>query len=419
MEWYEIEGPARLDGEIEVQGSKNAALPVMAAALLFSGTSVLRRCPDIADVRTMEEILRSAGVRTSREKDALRLDCANIGSTVIPKGPAEKMRSSVMLLGSMLARCGSVTIACPGGCTIGKRPIDLHIKVLEAMGAQIQAEDGMLRAFCRNLHGVDFTFEKSSVGATENALLAAAGASGTTILRNCAREPEISCLCRFLRRMGVRVEGVGGPVLTVSGPVRHAAGEFVIPADRIAAGTYLLAGAAVRGRVTLTGADPGEMGALLEVYQKMGGQYEYNGGKLRTDSRRICPPECLQVRTGCYPGFPTDLQSPLMAALSALPGLGKIEENIFEDRFRTVGELKKMGADISVSGSTAQVRGRPLKGTDVKAWDLRGGAALVIAGLSAGGITRIYDPQYMERGYEKMEEKIRGLGGKMYKRRRA
>ena len=417
MEWYEIEGPSRLNGRIAVQGSKNAALPVMAAALLFSGTSVLRRCPDIADVRTMEEILESVGVRIRREGDALYLDCADIGSTVIPRGPAEKMRSSVMLLGSMLSRCGSVTIACPGGCTSGKRPIDLHIRVLEAMGANIRVEHGMLCASCKTLRGVDFTFEKSSVGATENALLAAAGASGTTVLRNCAREPEIVCLCRFLKCMGVCVQGEGSTVIRVSGCVCRPAGEFEIPADRIAAGTYLLAGAASRGRVTLEGADPTDMEALLEVYQKMGGQYEYNSGKLRTDSGRVCLPDGLLVRTGCYPGFPTDLQSPLMAVFSALPGLGSIEENIFEDRFRTVGELRRMGADISVSGSVAQVRGGKLYGADVNACDLRSGAALVIAGLSAEGVTRIFNPQYMERGYEKMEEKIRGLGGRMYKRR--
>lgn len=417
MEWYEIEGPSKLDGKIAVQGSKNAALPVMAAALLFSGTSVLRRCPDIADVRTMEEILESVGVCIRREGDALYLDCTDIKCTVIPRGPAEKMRSSVMLLGSMLSRCGSITIACPGGCTIGKRPIDLHIRVLEEMGAKIRVEHGMLCASCKTLHGVDFTFEKSSVGATENALLAAAGAVGTTVLRNCAREPEIVCLCRFLKSMGICIQGEGSAVICVSGCACRSAGEFEIPADRIAAGTYLLAGAASRGQVTLEGADPGDMEALLEVYQKMGGQYEYNSGKLRTDSGGVCLPEGLLVRTGCYPGFPTDLQSPLMAAFCALPGLGSIEENIFEDRFRTVGELRRMGADISVSGSMAQVRGRALYGADVSACDLRGGAALVIAGLSAGGITRIYNPQYIERGYELMDEKIRGLGGRMYKRR--
>lgn len=417
MEWYEIAGPAELDGEIEVQGSKNAALPVMAAALLYPGVTVLKRCPDIADVRTMEEILTSAGVRIDRADGERKLDCTEVRNTVIPRGPAEKMRSSVMLLGSMLARCKSVTIACPGGCTIGKRPIDLHIRALEALGARIRVEQGMLQAKCEELRGTDFTFEKQSVGATENALLAASGAKGVTVLRNCAREPEIVCLCRFLSEMGVRVEGAGSPVLTVEGGAIQAPGSFTIPADRIAAGTYLLAGAAARGSVTLCGAVPEEMGALLKVYQKMGGQYEYIGGKLRTDSAQVRLSGELFVRTGCYPGFPTDLQSPLMAAFCALPGTAGIEETIFEDRFRTAGELRKMGADISVSGSTARICGRPLTGARVQAHDLRGGAALVIAGLCAKGITRIYQPQYIERGYERLDEGIRGLGGRMYRRR--
>lgn len=412
MGLFVIEGGIPLSGEVQIQGSKNAVLPMMAASVLQDGCVCYRRCPDIADVRYMEQILRSIGAKVWREAGDLYVDCGNIHTGVIPGAYADKMRSSVILMGALIARVGMVSVSYPGGCTIGERPIDLHLSVLRALGADMREEQGALKGFCGSVRGGCYRFPKVSVGATENGILAAVTAEGTTVLENCAREPEIVHLCRFLKGMGAHIEGSGTGSIHIEGVSRLCETACVVPADRIVAGTYLLAGAATRGVVSLGGAPVEEMRALLDVYLKMGGQYRVEGGKLITDSRQLGDP-VQDLKTDCHPGFPTDLQSPLVAVCATVPGESRIEETIFEDRYKAAYQMQKMGADIRVDGRTAYVRGGALRGAEVAAEDLRGGAALVVAGLAAGGITRVSHISHIERGYEDMCKDLQTLGAKI------
>ena len=414
MELYEIEGGIPLNGEVRIQGSKNAVLPMMAAAVLQRGCVCLQHCPDIAVVVCMEQILQSIGAKVWREDQDLYIDCGQIHTGVIPGAYADKMRSSVILMGALLGRTGNIQISYPGGCTIGKRPIDLHLAVLKALGVKIEEHDGVLYGFCKKMTGGYYHFPKVSVGATENAILAAVSAEGITVLENCAREPEIIHLCHFLETMGANIEGAGENKIRIEGRKELHGTQFQVPSDRIVAGTYLLAGAATRGKVTLIDAPVLEMQALLSLYLKMGGQYEVSSGKLIADSRFLRYP-VEDLKTGCYPGFPTDLQSPLLAVCSTVQGKSRIEETIFEDRYKAAEQMKHMGADIQIKDSVAEIYGGNLSGTLVCAEDLRGGAALVLAGLAAEGITRISGIGYVERGYQDIGKDIRALGGKIYR----
>ena len=409
-----IDGSIPLSGKVQIQGSKNAALPMMAAALLHDGVTVLHRCPRIADVYAMEKILISLGVKTSWDQHTLTLDCRKIKGSEITGKYAQSMRSSVILMGSMLSRMHKVKIAYPGGCTIGKRPIDLHLKVFQAMGAQIEEEMGNLTALCNGrMQGTEITFPFSSVGATENGLLAAVKAKGITRLKNCAAEPEIYHLCRFLQAMGSEIRGIGTRELEVRGVQALRNVEFTVPTDRIVAGTYLFAAAATRGIVELLDAPVEEMGAVLRIYEKMGGQWERNSVKLKADARRIRYP-VSDVETACYPGFPTDMQSILMSVLLTVEGESRITERIFEDRYKIVPQLRKMGGCVWINGREAFIRGgHKLTGTRVEAEELRGGAALVVAGLAAEGRTVIGNSCYVERGYENIGYDLSCLGGKI------
>lgn len=408
-----IDGGKPLAGQIRIQGSKNAALPMMAAALLHEGVTVLRGCPRIADVYAMEKILRTLGVKTCWQDHTLTLDCRKVKETEIRGKYAESMRSSVILMGSMLSRRGHVCISYPGGCTIGKRPIDLHLKVFRAMGATVEEQEGEVCAFCGGrMKGSEITFPISSVGATENGILAAVKAKGITILRNCAAEPEIFHLCHFLQAMGAEIGGIGTRTLWIRGVQALRNVEYTVPADRIVAGTYLYAAAATRGDVVLENAPVEEMAAVLQVYEKMGGQWESSSGKLKACARGVREP-VSHLETACYPGFPTDMQSILMAVLLTVWGESRIQEQIFEDRFKVVPELARMGAAIAVTGREAWIRGSSLQGTVVKAQELRGGAALVVAGLAAEGTTVIHNSHFIERGYENIEQDISNLGGRI------
>lgn len=410
-----VGGGVRLEGEIPVQGSKNAALPIMAGALLHKGYTVLHNCPRISDVHNMEQMLRNLGAGTRWEGHTLILDCSGISETAVEEGLSGRMRSSVMLMGSMLGRCGRVQIGYPGGCVIGKRPIDYHLELFADMGAAIDREGQQLVLSCSGLRGVRHRFPRPSVGATENGILAAVCAKGPVILENCAREPEIGYLCAFLRSMGACITGDGTDRICIAGNSRLHDGEYTIPADRIAAGTLVLSGAITRGQVGLAGAPREDLDGLLKVYQKMGGQFSWNGGTLLTDSRRVKDP-VGQVVTAVYPGFPTDLQSPLMAVCCTLEGESRIRETIFEDRFRVVEQLARMGASVEITDDEAMVRGPvQLTGCTVKAQDLRGGAALVVAGLAARGCTVVECQEYIERGYESFYEEINLLGGRIVK----
>lgn len=410
-----VGGEVRLEGEIPVQGSKNAALPIMAGAVLHKGYTVLHNCPRISDVYNMEQMLKDLGARTRWEGHTLILDCSRICGTAVEEGLSGRMRSSVMLMGSMLGRCGRVQIGYPGGCVIGKRPIDYHLALFADMGAAVERKGQQLVLSCGGLEGVRHRFPRPSVGATENGVLAAVRASGPVVLENCAREPEIGYLCAFLRCMGADIEGAGTDRIRIAGDSRLHDVEYTVPADRIAAGTLVLAGAITRGRVALAEAPRRELDELLKVYEKMGGQFSWNGGTLLTDSRQVRN-NVGEVVTDVYPGFPTDLQSPLMAVCCTLEGESRIRETIFEDRFRAAGQLARMGARIQTAGNEAIVKGpAQLTGCMVRAQDLRGGAALVVAGLAARGETVVECQEYIERGYESFYEEINLLGGRIVK----
>lgn len=409
-----IDGGIPLSGQVQIQGSKNAALPMMAAALLHDGITILHGCPRIADVYAMEKILVSLGAKTRWNGHTLTLDCRKITETKIGGKYAESMRSSVILMGSMLSRMKKVQIVYPGGCVIGKRPIDLHLKVFQAMGAVIRERAEGLSASCPDrMIAAEVEFPLSSVGATENGLLAAVKAKGITKLKNCAVEPEIYHLCRFLQAMGAEIRGIGTRELQIRGVQALRDVEYTVPADRIVAGTYLLAAAATRGNVTLVHAPVEEMDAVLKVYEKMGGQWESNSGKLRANAKNIGNP-VPWLQTECYPGFPTDMQSILMAVLLTVPGESRIREQIFEDRYKIVPQLTKMGAQIRVDGREAAIGGGcALHGARIEAEELRGGAALVVAGLAAEGTTVIRNSCFIERGYEKIEDDLSELGGRI------
>ena len=407
-----IIGGRPLRGSITVQGSKNAALPMMAAALLHEGVTVLHNCPRIADVFYMEEILRELGADTFWSGHSLHLDCRQICHACVKQDYTNKMRSSVILLGALLGRKKQGTIGYPGGCVIGQRPVDLHLQVLRGLGARIQESEEKICADAKQMHGGCFVFPRKSVGATEQGMLAAVAIPEETQLLNCACEPEILWLERLLNAMGADVRGARDGRIRIRGGRRLRDCEFWVPPDRIVAGTYLCASAITRGVITLCNPPGEEMDAFLEVYQKMGGQYKFIGGKLVADSRRAFKPVNF-VETAEYPGFPTNLQAPLIAVLTAAHGKSHIRENIFEDRFKAAYELRKMGAGIELSGRDAWIQGGSLRGNSVEAQELRGGAALVLAGLAAEGETIVRGASYIERGYETICEDLESLGGRI------
>lgn len=416
MKNIRIWGGRPLDGTVHIQGSKNTALPVMAAAVLHEGMTVLHDCPKIADVFFMEKILSHLGAKICWRGHSLYLDCSDLRATDIPDEYACKMRCSIILLGALLGRFGKGAIAPPGGCVIGKRPIDLHLSMLQALGIRIEEDHGMLRACAADLdgtlYGARIRFHKQSVGATEHGMIAAVRAKGTTYLENCAREPEIVWLAQALNGMGAAVTGAGTDKIRIDGVTGLHDSTFQVPPDRIVAGTYLCAAAATRGKICIENPPLSEMSAFLGVYGKMGGQYDVIGGKLIADASGACGP-VTRLETDVYPGFSTDLQSPVMAVLSLARGKSHIRENIFEDRFRVAEDLVRMGAHIRINGRDAYIDGtEELHGCRVRAQELRGGAALIIAGLAAKGETTVEDIHLVERGYEQIQDDIQSLGGR-------
>lgn len=407
-----IWGGCPLDGTVKIQGSKNAALPMMAAAVLHKGITVLHNCPRIADVFFMEKILLHLGAGSLWKGNSLYLDCSRLQCTDIPERYARQMRCSIILLGALLGRFGKGAIAPPGGCVIGERPVDLHLAMLEAMGARMAEEPGFLKAHAPQLNGCTFVFAKQSVGATEHGMITAVLAQGTTCLENCAREPEIVWLAKFLNGMGACVTGAGTGKIIIRGVQALRDSQFEVPPDRIVAGTYLCAAAITRGKICLENPPVSELFSFLGIYGKMGGQYDMVGGKLKTDASEASG--CIaRLETEVYPGFSTDLQSPMMAVLSLAHGKSHIRENIFEDRYRAAGEFVRMGARIRINGRDAYIDGvRRLRGCQVSAQELRGGAALILAGLAAEGETCVENYHLVERGYEHIQEDIRSLGGK-------
>ena len=407
-----VVGGKSLAGNISIQGSKNAALPMMAAALMHRGLSILKGCPKISDVFCMEEILENLGAVTWWENHDLYLDCTNADKTEIPGEFTRRMRSSVILLSAILARNHSCRMGYPGGCVIGKRPIDIHLMVLKKLGAVIREEKSGLKGKCSGFTGGYICFPRVSVGATQQAVMASVLAEGETVLENCAKEPEVVWLCRFLKSMGANIKGEGTKQIRICGVNRLESGNFVIPPDRIVAGTYICAAAAARSEIILSRVPVEEMKAFLEVYQKIGGQYTRKSGTLVADSKNV-QHAVPYVETEEYPGFPTDLQSLYLAAAMTLEGKSCICENVFEDRLRTAEELQKMGGTLQICGKWLTAEKSRLHGAEVVSQDLRGGAALVSAALAAEGFSTIRQTELIERGYERFPETLRELGAKI------
>ena len=408
-----IEGQRRLEGSLAVQGAKNSVLPVLAATLLHPGQSILRGCPRLSDVDTAVRILRHLGCSVRREADVLVVDAAGLSRWDVPEQLMREMRSSVIFLGAILARTGQAELSYPGGCELGPRPIDLHLAALRALGAEIREDAGILRCHARQLAGREITLAISSVGATENALLAACGAEGETVICNAAREPEIVDLQNYLNAIGCAVQGAGSSTILVAGRRETHDAEYTVMPDRIAAATYLAGAAAAGGEIELTHVVSRHFSTVLSVLHEAGCRIvsEENRVILKSDGQlgAVSP-----IRTAPYPGFPTDAQAILMAALLRSRGASVFIENIFENRYRHVDELRRMGAEISVADRVAVVTGvERLHGARVRSTDLRGGAALMVAALSAQGESVIGDTGHILRGYEDPVRDWRMLGAKI------
>lgn len=416
MTTFHIHGGIPLQGKVRIQGSKNAALPILAATLLAGETSDIRNCPQIADVQHMVSLLQSLGCRVRRSGDGYLVDSAGAGACNMSGDAITGMRSSLCLLGAMLGRFGEVAMEHPGGCVIGKRPIDLHLKALEKMGVAFSEEDGRLLGKVNRLQGADIRLTISSVGATENILLAAVQAEGETTITGAAKEPEVEALCRYLAACGAHIEGIGSSILTIRGGEPLHGAEFTVPADRIVAGTYLFACVGCGGSALLENAPCGQLEAVIQTAERMGARCQIDGkeGGLYVQAPER-PMAVSRLRTAVYPGFPTDLQSMALAVLSRADGKSCVEETIFENRFRVVDALRSMGADIErYTQNIVLVRGVPsLRGAGVEARELRGGAALVIAGLMAEGESEITGCAYIERGYENIGKDLRDLGARI------
>lgn len=410
MDSIHIYGGNLLKGETKVQGSKNTVLPIMAATLLVKGTCVLKNCPRIADVYHMQNLLQELGCMVSWAGNTITVNASQVSDIRMSGESVRRMRSSIMLLGAMLGRLGEVMMAYPGGCVIGKRPIDLHLMALRQMGVEIKEEEQFFTAHVGKLKGMTYRLPFPSVGATENILLAAVLAEGTTVLQNAAKEPEITALCEFLMQAGARIQGAGSDCLVIEGVERLQEVKYEVPSDRIVAGTYITAVLAAGGSIFLEHAPSKQLGALLQAAESMGASTIVNEEGIGIDviHRLKALP---YLKTEVYDGFPTDLQSPMMTVMALADGKSMIEESIFENRFKVVHELRKMGADIEIVKNRAYICGvERLEGRQVEAEELRGGAALVVAGLAAKGKTIIKNRHFIERGYENICKDLRNLG---------
>jgi UDP-N-acetylglucosamine 1-carboxyvinyltransferase len=408
-----IEGGAALAGEVRVSGAKNAALPILCAALLTPEPLTLTNVPRLNDVRTMQTLLAQMGVGVEAgEPGTVTLDAARIDWPLAPYELVKTMRASILALGPLVARTGEARVSLPGGCAIGLRPVDQHVKGLQAMGAEIDLTHGYINARARRLTGVRFGFDVVTVTGTENLMMAATLADGVTTLENAAREPEIVDLARCLNAMGARITGAGTGCVTIEGVARlHGASHAVMP-DRIETGTFLAAAAATGGDVAITGADPHSLGAVVDKLREANVDVTSERDVLRV--RRNGALRAANLRTAPYPAFPTDMQAQFMALATRADGASVITETIFENRMMHVQELVRLGADIEVEGNTAVVRGVPkLTGANVMATDLRASACLVIAGLVAEGATTIDRIYHLDRGYERIEQKLEALGARI------
>ena len=411
-------GPA-LQGEVRISGAKNAVLPILCATLLADGPVEIGNVPHLHDVLTTIKLLEGLGAGVVHDVDGARVtvDPCSVDSHVAPYELVRTMRASVLVLGPLLAKFGAAEVSLPGGCAIGARPVDLHIKALEALGAEITVEHGFIRARADRLRGGHVVFETISVGATENVLMAATLAEGTTLIDNAAREPEIVDLAECLIAMGADIRGAGTSRIEVRGVAALHAARHAVVADRIETGTFLVAAAITGGRVTATAARPETLGAVLDKLRQAGADVTIEGDAVTLDmhGRR---PRAVDIVTSPHPGFPTDMQAQMMALNCVAEGMGTIDETIFENRFMHVNELMRLGADIHIDGPRATVKGvARLSGAPVMATDLRASASLILAGLVAEGETTIDRIYHLDRGYEHIERKLSALGARIRRER--
>ncbi|MEY2896144.1 MAG: hypothetical protein RL669_413 [Pseudomonadota bacterium] len=412
MDKLRIAGNGPLRGEVRASGAKNAALPILAAALLSDEELVLDNVPQLADISTMSRLLRGMGVAWEREGDSVRLRASALTSTEAPYELVKTMRASILVLGPLVARAGQARVSLPGGCAIGARPVDQHIKGLQALGAEIAIEHGYVVARASRLTGTRIVTDMVTVTGTENLMMAAVLARGETVIENAAREPEVVDLAECLNAMGARVRGAGSDRIVIEGVERlHGARHAVMP-DRIETGTFLVAAAATGGELTVTGAAPRSLDAVLEKLREAGASIDSGADWIRIAMRGR--PRAVSLRTAPYPAFPTDMQAQFMALDAIAEGVGRISETIFENRFMHVPELQRLGAAIDIDGHTAIVHGVPrLSGASVMATDLRASASLVIAALAAEGDTLIDRIYHLDRGYDRMEVKLAALGARI------
>jgi UDP-N-acetylglucosamine 1-carboxyvinyltransferase len=414
MDCLEIKGGIPLHGEVEISGAKNAVLPILAATLLTHEPCVIHRVPDLADVKTMCLILESLGAKTKIEGDTITVRAEKV-QDFLDYDLVRKMRGSICVLGPLLARLKKATVSLPGGCAIGTRPVDLHRKAMEALGAKVTTDNGYIVAKARKLVGGEMFLggrAGPTVLGTANAMMAATLAEGITVIEHAACEPEVVDLGKFLNNIGAQIQGLGSPTLTITGVKELGGAEHEVIPDRIEAATYAIAGVATKGEVTLKGARPDHMKAVIEKLRESGVKVEQSKGKLTFKRGRGL--KSVHITTLPHPGFPTDVQAQMMAFMTQTPGISVITERIFESRFMHVQELERLGAEISIEGPSAIVHGvQKLSGAAIMATDLRASAALVIAGMVAKGTTRVNRIYHLDRGYERLDAKLRKLGGKV------
>lgn len=411
-----IEGGHKLNGEIDLQGAKNSCLPILAGTILGKGVSVIHNCPKLTDVKAAINILNSLGCKTYWEGNDLIVDVDDLNYDTISENLMREMRSSIVFLGAIIARMGTAKLSSPGGCELGPRPIDLHIYGLKKLGVDIKEERGFIKCKVKNkLKGAKIVLPFPSVGATENIMIASVMAQGETVIHNAAQEPEIIDLANYLNSRGAKIKGAGESCILINGVKEIGNTEHTVIPDRIVATTYLSAVAMTTGDVLLNCINPQDLDSVIPVIEEMGSRIFVDKNKIRIISKDR-PKSIKTIRTMPYPGFPTDAQAPIMALSSIARGTGIFVENIFENRYKHVVELNRMGADIKIEGKVAIVKGVDrLLGTTVKSEDLRGGASLVLAGLVADGVTKVENIHHIERGYQDIEKVFRKLGANISK----
>ena len=412
MKSYIIEGGRKLEGTVKISGSKNAALPILAATILGSGSSKLYNIPNISDTKNTLEILSILGCKIKSNSAKIEVNSSRMNKTEIPDNLMNKMRSTVILAGAILGRFKEVTFSYPGGCDIGSRPIDLHINAFKKLGIDVKEEYGYIKCKADCIVGSDINLDFPSVGATENIILASALAEGTTTINNAAMEPEIVDLANYLKKMGAKIEGAGTNKIIVRGVKKLSSSNYNIMPDRIEAGTFLCVTAATGGKIVLKSVNKDHMGAILNKLEECGCQIETSSNEIQLVSPKKLKP--INIKTMTYPGFPTDMQQIFSAMLTKSSGTSVVVENIFENRYKYISELRKMGAKITLEGRSAIITGRrKIQPADMICTDLRGGAALVVAALMCKGKSRIDNINYILRGYENFDEKLRGIGAKI------